>query len=166
MGRHRRSPRCLLHIGRNAMDLMRRDFLLSGTVAAAAISSAGPVLAQNNPPSNAGQQRPQASNAPYEGSRLNQKIDIINLLELEPEAQKILPVGGFGYISGGSGSNWTRRENMAAFERVQIDPQPLGGTDKVDLGIEILGSKLSMPIAISPAGSHGLAHVDKEAATA
>jgi lactate oxidase len=148
------------------MDLMRRDFLLSGTIAAAAISSAGPVLAQNNPPADAGQQRPQPSNAPYEGSKLNQKIDIINLLELEPEAQKILPAGGFGYISGGSGSNWTRRENMAAFERIQIDPQPLGGTDKVDLGIEILGSKLSMPIAISPAGSHGLAHVMKEEATA
>jgi len=149
------------------MDLMRRDFLLSGTIAAAAISSsAGPVLAQNSPPSDAGQQRPPASNAPYEGSKLNQKIDIINLLELEPEAQKILPVGGFGYISGGSGSNWTRRENMAAFERIQIDPQPLGGTNRVDLGIEILGSKLSMPIAVCPTGSHGLAHVMKEEATA
>src|SRR5262245_56710039 len=139
------------------MDLMRRDFLLSGTIAAAAISgSAGPVLAQNSPPQDAGQQRPEPSNAPYEGSKLNQKINIVNLIELEPEAQKILPVGGFGYISGGSGSNWTRRENMAAFERVQIDPQPLGGTDKVDLSIEILGSKLSMPIAVCPTGSHGL----------
>ena len=46
------------------------------------------------------------------------------------EAQKILPPGGFGYISGGSGANWTRRENMAAFERVQIDPQPLGGIEQ------------------------------------
>jgi len=148
------------------MDLMRRDFLLSGTIAAAAMSGAGPVLAQNNPPEDAGQQRPAPSTAPYEGSKLNQKIDIVNLLELEPEAQKILPQGGFGYISGGSGSNWTRRENMAAFERIQIDPQPLGGTDKVDLTTEILGSQLTMPIAISPAGSHGLAHVSKEEGTA
>jgi len=130
------------------------------------MSGAGPVLAQNNPPEDAGQQRPAPSTAPYEGSKLNQKIDIVNLLELEPEAQKILPQGGFGYISGGSGSNWTRRENMAAFERIQIDPQPLGGTDKVDLTTEILGSQLTMPIAISPAGSHGLAHVSKEEGTA
>lgn len=148
------------------MNLMRRDFLLSGTIAAAAMSGAGPVLAQSNVPADAGQQRPPPSTAPYEGSKLNQKIEIVNLLELEPEAQKILPTGGFGYIAGGSGSNWTRRENMAAFERIRIDPQPLGGTEKIDLSVEILGSKLSMPIAISPTGSHGLAHVSKEEGTA
>src|SRR5262249_15315747 len=65
-----------------------------------------------------------------------------------------------------SGANWTRRENMAPFERVQIDPQPLGGVSKVDLRGKILGSELSMPIAVSPAGSPGLPPVDQEAATA
>jgi lactate oxidase len=144
----------------------RRDFLLSGTVAAAAISGAGPVLAQTNVPADAGMQQPAYSTAPYEGSKANQRIKIVNLLELEPEAQKILPAGGFGYISSGSGSNWTRRENMAAFERIQIDPQPLGGTEKVDLTVEILGSKLSMPVIIPPMGSHGLAHVSKEEGSA
>jgi L-lactate oxidase len=144
----------------------RRDFLLSGTVAAAAVSGAGQALAQNNVPADAGMQQPAPSTAPYEGSKANQRIKIVNLIELEPEAQKVIPVGGFGYISSGSGSNWTRRENMAAFERVQIDPQPLGGTEKVDLTVEILGSKLSMPVIIPPMGSHGLAHVSKEEGTA
>jgi lactate oxidase len=148
------------------MNLMRRDFLLSGTLAAAAMTGTGPVLAQSNPPPDAGQQQPPRSTAPYEGSKANQKLQIVNLLELEPEAQKVLPAGGFGYISGGSGANWTRRENMAAFERIQIDPQPLGGTEKVDLSVEILGSKLSMPIIVPPMGSHGMAHVSKEEGTA
>src|SRR5215467_7338195 len=127
------------------MDLVRRDFLLSGTLAAAAMTTAtGQVLAQNTTiPADAGMQQPAPSTAPYEGSKANQKLKIVNLPELEPEAQKILPPGGFGYISSGSGTNWTRRENMAAFERVQIDPQPLGGVAKVDLTTEILGSKLS-----------------------
>ena len=144
----------------------RRDFLLSGTIAAAAMSGATQALAQNNVPADAGMQQPPPSTAPYEGSKANQRIKIINLLELEPEAQKILPVGGFGYISSGSGANWTRRENMAAFERIHIDPQPLNGTEKVDLSVEILGSKLSMPVIIPPMGSHGLAHVSKEEGTA
>jgi lactate oxidase len=144
----------------------RRDFLLSGTIAAAAMSGASPALAQNNVPADAGMQQPAPSTAPYEGSKANQRIKIINLIELEPEAQKILPVGGFGYISSGSGSNWTRRENMAAFERIHIDPQPLNGTEKVDLSVEILGSKLTMPVIIPPMGSHGLAHVSKEEGTA
>ena len=144
----------------------RRDFLLSGTIAAAAVSGASQALAQNNVPADAGMQQPAPSTAPYEGSKANGKIRIINLIELEPEAQKIIPVGGFGYISSGSGSNWTRRENMAAFERIHIDPQPLNGTEKVDLSVEILGSKLSMPVIIPPMGSHGLAHVSKEEGTA
>jgi isopentenyl diphosphate isomerase/L-lactate dehydrogenase-like FMN-dependent dehydrogenase len=148
------------------MDLMRRDFLLSGTIAAAAMSGAGPVLAQGPVPADAGMQQPPPSTAPYEGSKANQKLKIVNLLELEPEAQKVLPAGGFGYISSGSGANWTRRENMAAFERIHIDPQPLNGTEKVDLTVEILGSKLSMPIIVPPMGSHGLAHVSKEEGTA
>jgi lactate oxidase len=149
------------------MNLMRRDFLLTGTLAAAAMTTAtGPVLAQNSPPADAGMQQPPPSTAPYEGSKANQKLRIVNLFDLEPEAQKVLPVGGFGYISGGSGANWTRRENLAAYERVQIDPQPLSGIEKVDLTTEILGSKLSMPIIVPPMGSHGLAHVSKEAGTA
>ena len=89
----------------------------------------------------------------------------MNLLDLETEAQKILPAGGFGYISGGSGANWTRRENTEAFSRVQIEPQALSGVAKVDLTTEILGSKLSLPVFIPPMGSHGRAHVEKEAAT-
>jgi lactate oxidase len=143
--------------------MKRRDFLLSSTIAAAAAASANQVLAQNTPTRTP---QPQQSGTPYEGSKADQKLKIVNLLELEPEAQKILPPGGFGYISGGSGSNWTRRENMAAFERVFIDPQPLGGVQKADLSVEILGSRLSMPIIVPPMGSHGLAHVLKEEGTA
>ena len=102
---------------------------------------------------------------PYEGSTRNGKLTIVNILDLEPEAQKILPSGGFGYISGGSGNNWTRRENTEAFSRVQIEPMTLTGASKIDLTTEILGSRLSMPVFIPPMGSHGRAHIDKEAAT-
>ena len=148
------------------MDLMRRDFLLSSTLAAAAAATAtsttsGPALAQTNEPG----VTPERPNVPYEGSKLNRKLQIVNLLDLEPEAQKVLPAGGFGYISGGSGDNWTRRENTEAFSRVQIEPQTMSGVAKVDLTTEIFGSKLSIPIFIPPMGSHGRAHVEKEAAT-
>jgi lactate oxidase len=148
------------------MKLMRRDFLLSSTLAAAAgMTASGPVLAQNTAPADPGVNM-QRSDAPYEGGKAVQKLKIVNLLDLEPEAQKILPVGGFGYISGGSGANWTRRENMAAFERLHVEPQELSGVSAVDLKTTILGSQLSMPIIVPPMGSHGLAHVSKEVGTA
>ena len=99
----------------------RRDFLLSGTLAAAAAAAtatSSQVLAQTKVETEPGvnMDRP---NTAYEGSKLNRKLEIVNLLDLETEAQKILPTGGFGYISGGSGANWTRRENTEAFSRVQ-----------------------------------------------
>ena len=142
----------------------RRDFLLTSTIAAAAAAtvstpSTAQTVIETEPGVNA--DRP---NIPYEGSKLNRKLQIVNVLDLEPEAQKILPSGGFGYISGGSGANWTRRENTEAFSRVSIEPQALSGVAKVDLATEVLGSKLSMPLFIPPMGSHGMAHVDKEAA--
>jgi lactate oxidase len=146
----------------------RRDFLLSSTLAAATaatVTSSHQVLAQATPAAEPGvnMDRP---NTAYEGSKLNRRLEIVNLLDLETEAQKVLPAGGFGYISGGSGANWTRRENTEAFSRVNIEPQALSGVAKVDLTTVVLGSTLSMPIFIPPMGSHGLAHVDKEAATA
>jgi L-lactate oxidase len=144
----------------------RRDFLLSSTLAAAtaATVTSSQVLAQTRIETEPGvnMDRP---NIAYEGSKLNRKLEIVNLLDLETEAQKVLPAGGFGYISGGAGANWTRRENTEAFSRVNIEPQALSGVAKVDLTTEVLGSKLSMPIFIPPMGSHGLAHIDKEAAT-
>src|SRR5262245_31312648 len=147
----------------------RRDFLLSGTLAAAAaatVTSNSPALAQAQTAPEPGANTAERPNIPYEGSKLNRKLQIVNLLDLEQEAQKILPPGGFGYISGGSGANWTRRENTEAFSRVQIEPQALSGVSQVDLTTEILGSKLSLPVFIPPMGSHGRAHVEKEAATA
>jgi lactate oxidase len=151
--------------GRASMD--RRDFLLSGTLAAAAaasVTSTHPALAQAPAQREPGVDAARP-NVPYEGSKLNRKLDIVNLLDLEAEAEKVIPPGGFGYISGGSGANWTRRENTEAFSRVQIEPLALSGVAKVDLTTEILGSKLSLPVFIPPMGSHGLAHVEKEAAT-
>ena len=143
----------------------RRDFLLSSTLAAATaatIATSNQVLAQTAEPG----VNPPPPNVPYEGSKLNRKLQIVNLLDLEAEAEKVLPSGGFGYISGGSGANWTRRENTEAFSRVQIEPMALSGVSKVDLTTEVLGSKLSLPVFIPPMGSHGRAHVEKEAATA
>jgi len=54
-----------------------------------------------------------------EGSKANQKIRIINLIEIEAEAQKIIPHRRFGYISSGSrqldaGARTWRRSNAFA----------------------------------------------------
>lgn len=103
---------------------------------------------------------------PYQGGSAVQKLAIINLNELEAEAKRILPPAGFGYIASGSGDEWTLRENLAAFQRIPIEPQYLSGVSDPDLSVTVLGSKLPMPIIVPPMGSHGLAHVSMEEGTA
>ena len=89
------------------MENSRRQFMLSGAALASALGT-GRVYAQATP----GEEMARPAMA-YEGSKASGKLNIVNLFELEPQAEKILPAGGFGYISGGSGSNWTTSQPLA-----------------------------------------------------
>ena len=151
------------------MDVQRRDFLLTGTLAAAAVAAASPALAQaaEGPGQERGSSvRPGEEKIVYEGGKEVKKLKIINTAELEIEAEKILPKGGYGYIFGGSGAEYTKRENLRAMEAIGIEPHFLAGVLKPDLSATILGHKLPFPILIPPMGGHGLAHVSKEIGTA
>ncbi|HMI97173.1 MAG TPA: alpha-hydroxy-acid oxidizing protein [Micropepsaceae bacterium] len=155
------------------MDVQRRDFLVTGTLAAAAVAAATPALAQTTQVAAAGPGEarggsvlPGDEKIQYSGGTEVKKLKIINTAELEIEAEKILPKGGYGYIFGGSGAEYTKRENLRAMEAVGIEPHFLSGVLKPDLSATILGHKLPFPIIVPPMGSHGLAHVSKEIGTA
>ena len=148
------------------MDMQRRDLLLNGTMLAAA-AAATPALAQTQPATNARSNiRAGDELIPYEGGKEVKRLRIINTAELEVEAEKILPRGGFDYIQSGSGAEYTKRENMRALEATGIEPHFLSGVLRPDLSVTIFGSTLPFPIAVAPMGSHGRAHVSKEVGTA
>jgi isopentenyl diphosphate isomerase/L-lactate dehydrogenase-like FMN-dependent dehydrogenase len=150
-------------------DIKRRDLLLTGTVvAAAAAAAATPSVAQTPAPAGNARSNIQAGDEliPYEGGKEVKRLRIINTAELELEAEKILPRGGFDYIQSGSGAEYTKRENMRALEATPIEPHFLSGVLKPDLSVNILGSNLPFPIIVAPMGSHGRAHVSKEVGTA
>jgi lactate oxidase len=153
------------------MDVQRRDFLMAGTVLAAA--AAAPAMAQAQPApvpqtGEVGRNTVQAADAniPYEGASEVKRLKIVNTFELEGMAEKILPKGGFDYIQSGSGAEWTKRENLRALAETSLEPHFLGGVLKPDLSTTILGTKLPFPIIVPPMGSHGRAHVSKEVGTA
>ena len=151
------------------MDIQRRDLLLTGTAIAAA-AAAAPSLAQpaQELPSGNARSNVQAGDQliPYEGGKEVKRLRIINIAELELEAEKILPKGGFDYIQSGSGAEYTKRENIRALEATPIEPHFLSGVLRPDLSVSILGSNLPFPIVVAPMGSHGRAHVSKEVGTA
>ncbi|RGE44785.1 alpha-hydroxy-acid oxidizing protein [Comamonas testosteroni] len=103
---------------------------------------------------------------PFQAPGIERPLHIADLNDLEAEAQKVMDPGAFAFISSGSDSQWTLRENRAAFGRVALKPQYLVGKPAPDLRITLLGQQLSMPIITTPMGAHGLAHQSAELGTA
>ena len=150
------------------MNRNRRDFL-SATAAAVTFSTALPAaLAAEEPrPHPAAPASPQTSTVPgYAAPTEIKAIEFINLRELEAAAQKVIPTGGFGYISSAAGDEWTKHENEAAYKRLTIAPHYLSGYGAADRSITLLGTKISMPIVITPMAGHGMAHATAEAGSA
>jgi lactate oxidase len=138
----------------------RRGFLKMavGSAAMAASGSTSVASAEDTPSI--------AYTSKYSAGTAIQDLNLIDLLDIEQRAATIVPKGGFGYIAGGAGDEWTLRENRAAFERKQIMPRTLTGKGPVDLSSQILGNSISSPVIICPMGGQGLAHATAEAGMA
>jgi L-lactate oxidase len=156
------------------MDRKRRDFL-SATAAAVTLSAGLPAklahAAEAPSKSAATQAAQQAQPSPSAAAAYNapteiKAIEFINLRELEPAAQKVIPAGGFGYISSAAGDEWTKRENEAAFKRVTIAPRYLSGYKDADRSVTVLGSKLGTPLMVSAMAAHAMAHETAEIGSA
>ncbi|WP_296525484.1 alpha-hydroxy acid oxidase [Rhodoplanes sp.] len=147
------------------MTIHRRDLLLTGTLAATAVAAHATTSVAQVDTSARPSAQADAAAVPYVAPSSEQKINVINLRDIAAQAEKVLPPFGFHFIAGGSGDEWTLRENEAAFDRLVIEPRFLSGVKAPDLTTTILGSKLSMPVVASPMGMHGFAHAGKEAGT-
>jgi L-lactate oxidase len=66
-------------------------------------------------------------------------------------------------VAGGSGDEWTLRENLAAFNRWVISPDHLTGNETPDTTTILLGLKLSYPAITAPVGLQAVIHARKEA---
>jgi lactate oxidase len=150
------------------MDFNRRNLLIT-SAGLAALAAAKPGSSQDNPQQTA----PGPGSAPtpgqgtsdiaaYKALNNEKRINVINLRDLEAEAQKILPAYSFAYISGGAGDEWTMRANETAFNHWVIEPHYLAGVKTPDLSTTVLGSRLSLPVITAPMGGQGLAHALKE----
>ncbi len=85
----------------------------------------------------------------YKQNDNEQKIDILNLEELEERAKQIIPTGGFGYIVGGSENNWTLKANRKAFTHKQIVPRALSNIEDPQLDTNVFGIPLKTPIMMA-----------------
>lgn len=138
------------------MSLNRRNLLVSGAVAAAAMPASS--FAQNPSAESTAAMPAETGGVPNNEKRIN----IITLRDLEAEAQKVMAPYGFAYVSGGAGDEWTMRENMAAFNRWVINADFMNGVGSADTTTTLLGSKISYPVITAPMGNQASVHAQAD----
>jgi isopentenyl diphosphate isomerase/L-lactate dehydrogenase-like FMN-dependent dehydrogenase len=89
--------------------------------------------------------------------------DIADLREM---ARRRLPKGVFEFFDRGNGDEAALVENRAAFERIKLSPHALVDTSHRSQEVTLFGKRHSMPIAVAPTGSAGLAWHEGEIALA
>ena len=93
-------------------------------------------------------------------------MEPINLYDYEARAQGSLPHNHWEFIEAGAMDEFTTRRNRAAFEDLTLRPRFLRDITGRDLSTRMLGTEISMPVFVCPAGGHKLAHPEGELATA
>jgi 4-hydroxymandelate oxidase len=92
--------------------------------------------------------------------------DAINVFDFEPVMRQNVPPAHFGYMASGIDDEVTLRANREGFLKFQLRPRRLVDVSKVDMSIDILGTKYSSPIMIAPTGGHMAYHLDGETGVA
>ena len=97
---------------------------------------------------------------------LKAATEAINVFDFEAVARKNLSKAHYTYLSMGIQDEFTLRANREAFGRVQLRPRRLVDVRDLDTTSELLGTKLSCPIVLSPAGRQRAFHPEGEVAVA
>jgi 4-hydroxymandelate oxidase len=92
--------------------------------------------------------------------------DAINVFDFEPVARVNIPPAHFGYMASGIDDEVTLRANRADFLKLQLRPRRLVDVSKVDMSVDLLGTKHPTPIIIAPVGGQQSFHPDGEVAVA
>lgn len=88
------------------------------------------------------------------------------LADYEALAREHLSDTAWAYFAGGSGDEWTLRENEAAFQRLKLMPRVLRDLSQADTRTELFGMELAAPVLLAPVAFQKLAHPDGELASA
>jgi len=86
------------------------------------------------------------------------KTPVTNIADLRALARRRVPQAFFEYADRGSYDETTLHENRHALDRLQLRQRVMQDVDSRSLATTIIGSPVSMPLAIAPTGLTGLQH--------
>jgi len=100
------------------------------------------------------------------GDLLASADDAIDVFDFEPVARRNLSAAHYTFLSMGIQDEFTLRANREAFGHFEMRPRRLVDVRDLDTSTEILGTKLSCPIALAPASAQQAFHPLGELAVA
>lgn len=71
-------------------------------------------------------------------------------------AKQTLPPFLFDYIDGGANAEITLENNTKDLQQIALKQKVLRNVENLDLGVELFGQKLSMPVILAPVGLTGM----------
>ena len=92
--------------------------------------------------------------------------DSYNFEDFRKIAKKKLPAPIFHYIDGGSDDEITLKRNTDSFSKCDLVPNILASVGEPNLSTHVLGTKIDMPLFLSPVAMQRLFHHDGDKASA
>ncbi|MEN0118040.1 MAG: alpha-hydroxy acid oxidase [Agrobacterium cavarae] len=87
---------------------------------------------------------------------------ILTIADLKKQAQRRVPKMFFDYADSGAWTEGTYRANEDDFQKIKLRQRVLVDMTNRSLETQMIGEKVSMPVALSPTGLTGMQHADGE----
>src|SRR5947208_3129374 len=105
--------------------------------------------------------------APFDPAKLiKDPKQAISVFDFEPVMRQNVPPAHFGYMASGIDDEVTLRANREGFLKFQLRPRRLVDVSKVDMSVDILGTRYNSPIVLAPVGGQRSFHADGEVGSA
>ncbi|QRM57252.1 alpha-hydroxy-acid oxidizing protein (plasmid) [Sinorhizobium sp. BG8] len=88
--------------------------------------------------------------------------DELTIADLKERARRRVPKMFFDYADSGAWTEGTYRANEEDFHKIKLRQRVLVDMTNRSLASEMIGEKVSMPVALSPTGLTGMQHADGE----
>jgi 4-hydroxymandelate oxidase len=97
---------------------------------------------------------------------INRAGDALDVFDFEPVARKNIPPAHWGYLVSGVDGEETLKANRDAYSRYQLHARRMIDVSKIDMSVELLGTRFDSPIILCPLGAQKAFHPEGEIAVA
>src|SRR5215510_10509054 len=102
----------------------------------------------------------------FQQGGIEQAADALDVFDFQAAAQKVVPPAHWGYLMTGVDGEDTLKANRDGFSRYQLKTRRFVDVSRMDMSVELFGSKFNSPIVLCPVGSQRAFHRDGEAGAA